>query len=179
MFRTAPLIAALALTALTAAPAHAGIFDKTPTDGAGVYVSGFIGVAAPFDADFDGTQDPAVGVPGAAGAPASIGANLETDVFFGGAVGGRLPFKFLNTFQPRLELEVSHFSSDVSSGEFNGGDQSFSGDQSQTFILINSFNEIRWKENQRIVPYLGGGLGLGIIDSDIQYFHAWRYAECD
>ena len=105
-----------------------------------------------------------------AGAPAEIDANLDSDVYFGGAIGGRLPFKFLKTFQPRFELEVSHFDSDVSSGEFNGRDQSFSGNQSQTFIFINSFNEIRWKDNQRIVPYLGGGIGVGITDSDIQYF---------
>jgi len=85
-----------------------------------------------------------------AGAPAEIDANLDSDVYFGGAIGGRLPFKFLKTFQPRFELEVSHFDSDVSSGEFNGGDQSFSGNQSQTFIFINSFNEIRWKDNQII-----------------------------
>ena len=109
-------------------------------------------------------------MPGVAGADASIDANLDSDVYFGGAIGGRLPFKFLKTFQPRVEVELSHFESDVSSGAFNGGDQSFSGDQSQTFILINSFNEIRWKEKQKVVPYFGGGIGLGIIDSDIQYF---------
>jgi len=65
--------------------------------------------------------------------------NLESNVYF----GDRHPFKFLSSSQPRLELEVSHFSSDISSGDFNGGDQSFRGDESQIFILINSFNEIR------------------------------------
>ena len=170
MTRTPLFFMPVVLTAIAASPAHAGIFDKTPTDGAGVYVSGFVGVAVPFDADFDGTQNPDVGVPGVDGADASIDANLDSDVYFGGAIGGRLPFKFLKTFQPRIEVELSHFDSDVSSGAFNGGDQSFSGEQSQTFILINSFNEIRWKEKQKIVPYFGGGIGLGIIDSDIQYF---------
>ena len=70
MTRISSIVTLAALTALSAAPAHAGIFDRTLTDGAGVYVSGFVGVAVPFDADFDGTQNPDVGVPGAAGAAA-------------------------------------------------------------------------------------------------------------
>ncbi|WP_427450195.1 hypothetical protein [Litorimonas sp. WD9-15] len=166
-FKTAIFTAALLSFA---SGAQAGIFDKTPADGSGVYVSGFVGGAFPFDADFEGTQQPAAGVPGAAGANADVGANLDSDVYYGAAVGGRLPFKFLNVFQPRLELEISHFESDVDGGNFNGGNQTFSGQQSQTFYLINSYNDIRWKDNQRVVPYIGGGIGLGVVDSDIQYF---------
>ena len=88
MTRMSFLFMLTTLTTMTAAPAHAGIFDRTPTDGAGVYVSDFVGVAIPFDADFDGTQSPAEGVPGVAGADASIDANLDSDVYFGGAIGG-------------------------------------------------------------------------------------------
>ncbi len=164
-----PFLSAAVLAA-SALPAHAGIFDRTPTDGSGVYVSGFVGVSAPFTSNFDGTQEPATGVPGAAGAPANVEFELDSDVYFGGAIGGRLPFKFLKTFQPRWELEVSHFESDVGDGQFNTGSQTFGGEQSQTFFLINSYSDIRWKENQKIVPYLGGGLGLGVIDSNVTYF---------
>ena len=164
------LLSTAAVMAVSTMPAHAGIFDRTPTDGAGVYVSGFIGVAAPFDSNFEGTQEPASGVPGVVGAPASVDAELDSDVYFGGAIGGRLPFKFLKTFQPRWELEVSHFEANVGSGSFNAGDQTFGGEQTQTYILINSFSDIRWKDNQKIVPYIGGGLGIGIIDNDIRYF---------
>lgn len=170
MIRFTAFFSAAALLAATAAPAHAGIFDRTPTDGAGPYVGAFVGVAVPFDADFGGTQDPEADVPGVAGDPASVDANLDSDVYFGGAIGVRLPFKFLKTFQPRWELEVSHYESNVGSGEFNGGDQTFSGDQSQTFFLINSYNDIRWKDDQKIVPYFGGGFGFGVVDSDIRYF---------
>lgn len=170
MTKLTTLITSAALMTATAAPAHAGIFDKTPTDGAGPYISAFAGVALPSDADFDGTQNPEAGVPGAIGAPASIDAEFDTDVYFGGAIGTRLPFKFLNTFQPRLELEVSHYDSNVSSGTFNTGNQTFGGDQSQTFFLINSYNDIRWEEDQKIVPYFGGGLGFGVVDTDIRYF---------
>lgn len=164
------LLATASLLAVSAAPAHAGIFDRTPADGDGPYVGAFVGVALPFDADFGGTQNPAEGVPGTAGADASVDADLDSDVYFGGAIGYRLPFKFLKTFQPRWELEVSHYESNVGSGDFNGGDQTFSGDQSQTFFLINSYSDIRWKDNQKIVPYIGGGFGLGVVDSDIRYF---------
>lgn len=150
--------------------AHAGIFDRTPVDGAGVYVSGFVGGAFPFDANFDGTQQPADGVPGAAGADANVSADLASDIYYGGAIGGRLPFKFLNIFQPRLEIEASFYESNVESGSFNGGNQTFGGQQSQTFLLINSYSDIRWTDNQRVVPYIGGGIGLGIVDSDINYF---------
>ena len=46
--------------------AHAGLFDFDPAEG-GLYVSGFVGGSFPSDADFEGTQDPADGVPGTEG----------------------------------------------------------------------------------------------------------------
>lgn len=170
MTRLTTLFATTAIFAATAAPAQAGIFDRTPTDGAGPYISGFVGAAVPFDSEFDGTQNPETGVPGTIGAPASVDSELDSDVYFGGAVGVRLPFKFLKTFQPRWELEVSHFESNVASGTFNTGNQTFGGEQSQTFFLLNSYSDIRWKEDQKVVPYIGGGLGFGVVNSDIRYF---------
>lgn len=170
MTKLTTILSTAAIMAVTSVPAHAGIFDRTPTDGAGPYIGGFVGASVPFDSEFSGTQNPETGVPGVIGAPASVDSELETDVYFGGAVGIRLPFKFLKTFQPRWELEVSHFDANIDSGTFNNGSQTFGGEQSQTFFLINSYSDIRWKENQKIVPYIGGGLGVGVIDSDIRYF---------
>jgi len=83
MSRTSSFLLSTVFIVLSSSTAQAGIFDKTPTDGAGLYVSGFVGVGLPFDADL---------------------------------------------------------------------------------------SDIRWTENQKIVPYIGGGIGLGIVDSDIQYF---------
>ena len=166
-FKYAALIAGTSLTFTPAA--HAGIFDTDPAPGS-VYVSGFIGGSFPSDADFEGTQAPAAGVPGVAGAAANIEADLDSDVYFGGAVGARLPFKYWKYFQPRLELEISHTDNDVSSGAFNGGSQTFSGSQSVTYYLINNYSDITWKENQKIVPYFGGGIGIADYDTDIQYF---------
>jgi len=151
--------------------AHAGIFDRTPAEG-NVYVSGFIGGSFPGDVNFEGVQAPATGSPGTAGAPATVNAEFDTDIYYGGAVGARLPFKFLKYFQPRLEAEVSYQSTDVSAGSFNGGNQTFSGNQSTFYVLVNSYSDIIWEDNQRLVPYVGGGIGVGVVETDIQYFGA-------
>jgi len=156
-------------SALLTTTAHAGIFDTDPAPG-GFYVSGFVGAAFPFEANFEGTQNPAEGNPGVVGAPAEIDADFDTDVHFGGRVGATLPFKYWKYFQPRLELEISHFEADVDEGSFNGGTQTFSGDQSTTFYLINNNSDIIWRDGQRIIPYFGGGIGVATVDSNIQYF---------
>jgi opacity protein-like surface antigen len=147
IFKTAVLAVTTALG--LSSTAHAGLFDFDPAPG-GAYASGFVGISFPSDADFEGTQAPAAGVPG--------------------AVGVRLPFKYWKYFQPRIELEISRSESDVSAGNFNGGNQNFSGDQSVTYYLINNSSDIIWRENQKIVPYFGGGIGIGDFDTNIQYF---------
>jgi hypothetical protein len=167
IFKTAVLAVTTALG--LSSTAHAGLFDFDPAPG-GAYASGFVGISFPSDADFEGTQAPAAGVPGLAGAPANIQADLDSDVYYGGAVGVRLPFKYWKYFQPRIELEISRSESDVSAGNFNGGNQNFSGDQSVTYYLINNSSDIIWRENQKIVPYFGGGIGIGDFDTNIQYF---------
>ena len=146
-----------------------GIFDTDPAEG-GFYVSGFVGAGFLGDADFDGTQDPAPGSPGVVGAPANVDVDFDTDVYFGGAVGYRLPYRFLTYVQPSLELEISYIDADVGSGSTNGGDQSFGGSQERLFIFVNSLAEIIWSEDQAFIPYIGGGLGAGFIDSSIEYF---------
>ena len=87
MMKFSSLMATAGLLVVTASPAHAGIFDTTPADGAGPYVSGFVGIALPSDSEFEGTQNPDVDVPGAAGASAVVESDLDSDVYFGGAIG--------------------------------------------------------------------------------------------
>ena len=159
----------LVSSALLTSTAHAGIFDFDPAEG-GYYISGFVGAAFPFDADFDGTQNPAAGAPGVVGAPAEIEADFGTPAHVGGRVGTKLPFKYWKNFQPRLELEVSTFDADVEGGSFNGGEQTFSGNQSTTLFLINNNSDWQWRDDQKIVPYFGGGIGVAKVDSEIQYF---------
>jgi len=140
MFKPLRLSLALAFTApLLVSTAHAGLFDFDPAKG-GVYASGFIGEA---------------GVPGALGAPADIDANIGSDAFYGASLGAKLPFKYWKYFQPRLEVEVSYLENDVEGGSFNGGNQNFEGFQSTLFV--------------KIIPYFGGGIGAGVVDSGILY----------
>lgn len=155
-------------SALLTSTAHAGLFDFDPAPG-GVYVSGFVGAAFPFDADFEGEVE-AVTAGAPVGTNIELEADFDTDVAFGGAVGVKLPFRYWKYFQPRLELEVSTFENDVSSGVIFGGNQTFSGDQSYTFFLINNSSDIQWRDDQRIIPYFGGGIGIANVDTNIQYF---------
>lgn len=150
--------------------AHAGIFDFDPAEGS-FFASGFGGISIPFDADFEGTQAPADGVPGVAGADANAQASFDNSFYYGGSVGARLPFKYWTYFQPRVELEISRYGdANVNGGAFNGGNQTFSGSQSATFFLITNNSDIIWSEDQRIIPYFGGGLGIADYDATIGYF---------
>lgn len=165
------VLAATVTAFAVSSTASAGIFDFDPAEG-GFYVSGFVGISAPGDADFEGEQNPAAGVPGAVGAAANIEADFDSDVYFGGAVGAHLPFKYWKYFQPRLELEISYSDNDVGEGSFNGGTQTFQGSQSATFFLINNVSDIQWDENQKIIPYFGGGIGIADYNTNIEYFPA-------
>jgi len=126
-------LVAVAMAFGASSTAHAGLFDFDPAEG-NIYLSAFGGIAIPFDSDFEGVQDPAAGVGGVAGAEANVEAEFSNDVYVGGAIGARLPFKYWKYFQPRVELEISHYEANVNGGSFNGGDQSFSGDQSATYF---------------------------------------------
>ena len=161
----------LAGTALSGVSHAQGLFNSSPAEDS-FYVSGFVGATFPSDVVFNGTQVPEAGAPGAIGAPATADLNFGTDLYYGGALGYQLPFQFFNTFHPRLEVEVSYAKTDIDSGSFNGGNQTFSGDQSNLFVFVNNFTDIRWADNQIIIPYIGGGIGVGIIDTDIGYVGA-------
>jgi len=168
-FTTKTSVLAL-IAAMSFAPsAYAGLFNFDPAKG-GFYASGFVGLGIPDDAEFEGVQAPEGGVPGVANAPANINAAIGSDAFYGASLGAKLPFKYWKYFQPRLEVEVSYLENDVEGGSFNGGNQTFGGFQSTLFVTFNNYSDIIWKENQRIVPYFGGGIGAGVVDSGILYF---------
>ncbi|MEO0466218.1 MAG: outer membrane beta-barrel protein [Pseudomonadota bacterium] len=150
------------LCAVVASPAAA-------QSDSGFYVSGFIGGGFPSDAEFSGVQAPETGAPGAAGAPAIVDAEFDSDTTLGVALGYDLPYEFFGVFHPRLELEYSTLDADVSTGSFNGGNQSFGGDLSIDFFLINNYTDIIWQDNQTVVPYFGGGLGIASVDANVLY----------
>lgn len=154
---------------LSATTANAqGLFSFDPAEG-GFIASGFVGQAFPVDADFSGTQNPEAGVPGAAGSPAEIEAAFKRATNYGGTIGYQLPFKYWKYFHPRLEFEISTYESDVIEGNFNGGGLNFGGEQQVTSYLINNYSDITWKEGQRWVPFIGGGLGVATVDTNIVY----------
>ena len=156
-----------AFSALTAATLMglSAYADQEP----GFYVSGFIGAGFPNDAELRGTQNPVAGAPGTAGAPASINADFDSDTTLGIALGYKTPWEFFGLFNTRLELEYSTLDVDVSDGSFNNGSQPFSGDASIDFFLVNNYSDIIWDDDQTIIPYVGGGLGIANVDANILY----------
>ncbi len=164
------VIAAAALSAATpAAQAQQGFFNlRAAEDGA--YVFAFGGGAFTTDQSFTGVAAPEAGVPGpAAGADLAVDIEGGASIYFGGGLGYQLPFTYLRYFHPRIEVEASRFSTDVDGGAFNGGDQTFRGEQSATLIFLNNYSDIVWSENQRVTPYVGGGLGVAITEYDVLY----------
>ncbi len=159
MLKIALTASALALAA-TAFPASAeGQF----------YVGGFVGGGFPGDASLTGTQQPEAGAPGVAGDPARIGAEYDSDINYGFVVGYDLPWEFFGIFTPRMELEYSTIDADVDTGSFNSGNQSFGGDTSIDFFLINNYTDVIWQDGQTLIPYFGGGIGVAKVDANILY----------
>ena len=165
----------LAAAALSSTPAFAeGLFNFEPAQSR-AYFALFGGGNFTPDSFFTGVSNPAPGVPGPtgiAGAPITVNLDYEVGYQVGGAVGVSMPFKYWKVFHPRLEVEVSYADLQVNDGAFNGGDQIFEGDQSTLFVFLNNYSDIRWSDNQRFVPYVGGGLGVAFVDADIGYFPA-------
>lgn len=153
---------ALAATTLVTFPAIA-------ENDQGLYVSGFIGAGFAGDAELSGIQTPEAGAPGIPGAPARILADFDTDSTLGVALGYKTPWEFFGLFHPRLELEYSTLSADVGNGSFNSGTQSFGGDTSIDFFLVNNYSDIIWDEDQTLIPFIGGGLGVASVDANILY----------
>ena len=136
----------------------------------GVYVSLQGGVSLPSDSEYSGIQAPAAGVPGMARAPADVRADLDNGGFVSGAIGYRIPKRFFGIFQPSVELEVNYTDFDVSGGNFNGGNQTFGGDQNALSVTANYQSDIRWSNGQKVIPFLGGGIGVTRVDNNILYF---------
>ncbi len=165
---------AAALSALSLPVQAEGIFNLEPAPSS-FYVSGFGGASFLSDTNFGGVSDPVAGIPGptgVAGVPLDVALDYSSSYTFGGAVGYQLPFTYLGYFQPRLELEVSYLENDINAGSFNGGAQTFSGDQDALFFYLNNYSDIRFSADQRFVPYIGGGLGIAVVNSNVGYFPA-------
>jgi opacity protein-like surface antigen len=146
-------LTATAFFVLAGSAGAQGLFALDEAEG-GAFVSGFVGSSAPGDADLTG-------------AGTRLGAEFDTSTTYGGAIGYRLPFKYWTYFQPRLELEISSAQSDVSRSRLNDIPLAASGELSATTFLFNNYNDITWSNGQTIVPFVGGGLGVSIVDLSI------------
>ena len=137
------------------------------------YVSGFVGAAFPGDLEVDALDISFAELD--LNSEANIG--FSNDVYFGGAVGRKLGFKFFDIVQPRIEAEVSYFSTNVNEIEgFEGFELDLGGIDGFTedevvgladsidvlFVLANSYSDFIWREDQAVIPYIGGGLGVAI-----------------
>ncbi len=153
----------------SASPALAQSGDEFEPEG-GVYVSVLAGVTSPSDNEFEGVQAPVAPSPGTAGAPASVDVGFDEDFHGAVALGYRIPKRVFGIFQPSIEVEFSRTSPDVSNGSFNGGSQTFSGNFDVNTYSVNYQSDIRWSNNQRVIPFLGGGIGIADVDANAQYF---------
>ena len=158
----------IAFTA-SASPVLAQSDDAFEPEG-GVYVSILAGVTSPSDDDFSGTQAPIAPSPGTAGAPANVNVGFDDQFYGAAAIGYRIPTRVLGIFQPSIEVEFSRTSPDVTSGSFNGGSQTFSGDFDVSTYSINYQSDIRWSDDQKVIPFIGGGIGIADIEANARYF---------
>lgn len=164
----------IAFSFIAGAASAEGLFNLNPAP-SGFYVSAFGGGSFLNDARFTGVSDPVAGIPGptgVAGVPLNVDVEYSNGYTVGGAVGYQLPFTYFGIFHPRLEVEVSYLENDVGAGSFNGGAQTFLGEQESLFVYLNNYSDIKFSPDQRFVPYVGGGLGVAFVDANIPYFPA-------
>ena len=144
--------------------------DRGPYADSGVYVTLSGGAEFFQDSNFFGIQQPDANVPGVTGAPAFVNVDYDTGYNVRGGIGYKLSRGFIGFLIPSFELEVGYAEADVGSGDFNGGNQIFIGDINVTTIQFNYNSDLIFKDGQKIIPYFGGGLGVGIVDTNIAYF---------
>lgn len=160
----------LALAASLTAIAAAAVPTAAQAQDSGLYVTGRVGVSLPSDFDLEGVQEPQSPSPGVSGAPAEVESQLGDEFTFSGAIGYRIGTRVFDLFEPSIELEYSNISADVSSGSFNGGNQTFLGEVDVQSFTVNYQSDLVWSDNQKVIPFIGGGIGIADVDADVLYF---------
>lgn len=153
MIRKSSLMAcaAIAAVALGASPSFAQLMESNSSH-AGPYVSISGGGVFPSDSEFTGPLG-------------QTDFDYDTGYAINGAVGYRMPVRVFGFIQPRVELEVGYLDADIDGSNlaFTGGGETF-GDQSAVTLYVNSYADLRFSDNQRLVPYIGGGAGAAFLD---------------
>ncbi len=165
------LVSLAALLSANPALAQDGATEREAFDAkGGFYISADAGISLPSDGNFAGIQAPVAPSPGMPGAPANVAVEYGSDITAQGAIGYRIPKRFFGLFQTSIELEYNIASANVSRGAFNAGNQSFSGDVDVNSYSVNYRSDIRWSNGQKVIPFLGGGVGIVDVDANIRYF---------
>lgn len=142
-------------------PAYAA--DHSEKGGNGYYYSVFLGAGFTQDTDFSGVVTPP-------GGQQSVDIDFGSDFNFGGSIGMYLPYDS-GSFTPRVELELSHLSSDADSLDFTGNgpgnENNTDGDYSRTLLMVNAI--VDFQTHGVLRPYAGAGIGAAFSDIDIVY----------
>ena len=144
------LLTGMSAIALSAS-AHAA--DEKP-----YYIAGFIGAVFAQDQTATGQT--------AGGAPREVVTDFENGGLFGGAVGARVLTYGDATL--RTELEATYRQVQVLDGSFNGGTQTFFGEQDVLTVMVNAAVDYD-VFGGAVKPFVGVGVGVLNIDSNVQY----------
>jgi len=104
----------------------------------------------------------------------TVETDLDTGYTIGAAIGKRFLEHSNNGFTPRLELAFRYAENEVDSLNFSGNGPGAEvvgvGSQvSYTTFTANGFIDADDAWGSGITPYIGGGLGLGLVNHDIIY----------
>lgn len=168
----ARIFPAMAMAGATFATLSTPALAQSDELDSGFYFTARAGVASPSDFNLEGVQAPEDPSPGTAGAPANVDVGFDNASTFAGAIGYKVPRKVFGLVQPSIEIEYAYTRPEVSSGSFNGGNQTFLGDVEVQTITLNYQSDFILSENQRVTPFLGGGIGIADVDANIRYFPA-------
>lgn len=121
-----------------------------------------------------GNRDFRNGLTDGAGLPAEVDVDLETGFQAGGAIGYKWRNFSYGPITPRTELEVAYFDNAVDTINFslNGpGNETVLGnsDVSGVNILGNLYLDFDNIFDSGLTPYIVGGLGISIVDLNINY----------
>lgn len=145
-----------------------------------LYVHGFIGVNGSVDSDFEATLSDVVPVnttatlPDLEGQTISLGTNADAGSIYGGAIGYNFDELIFGPFSPRVELEYSQSTSEVSELSLPSnvdvglpdGVTVPSADREIKTIALRGILEID-TPIMPIDPYFGASVGLSQIDNPL------------
>ncbi|MGD8326139.1 MAG: outer membrane beta-barrel protein [Sphingomonadales bacterium] len=135
-------------------------FAVVPASADGFYVSAFAGLSWQKDQNNVQTE---VSVQG----PTAIGVDFESGLYLGGALGYR--FDDIGPGAIRVELEYAYRENNADAVVYSSGVRQLeSGDNSSGSGMINLVYEFD-KLNDWVHPYLGVGLGIAGVESDVEY----------